>query len=238
MEKICGIYKIENKINHHCYIGLSVDIYARWKEHKRRPFSPTAPDYDNLLYKAIRKYGIENFDFSILETCSKEELSKKEIFYIEKFNSYNKGYNMTTGGEMGNYDQSGEDHPNHKLTLEDVKDIRTRYNNHERKEKVYELYKDKINKTGFHKVWNFATWKKVMPEVYTEENRNFHKHNSGNKGSGNGRAKLTEQDVYNIRLRRKNGETLSEVYEDYKNLLTKGSFTNVWSYRNWKEIIV
>lgn len=35
-----------------------------------------------------------------------------------------------------------------------------------------------------------------------------------------------------------NGETLSEVYEDYKDLLTKGSFTNVWSYRNWKEIIV
>jgi hypothetical protein len=66
-----------------------------------------------------------------------------------------------------------------------------------------------------------------MPEVYTEENRNFHKHNSGNKGSGNGRAKLTEQDVYDIRLRRKNGETLSEVYEDYKDLLTKGSFTNV-----------
>lgn len=29
MEKICGIYKIENKINRHCYIGLSVDIYAR-----------------------------------------------------------------------------------------------------------------------------------------------------------------------------------------------------------------
>ena len=59
---------------------------------------------------------------------------------------------MTTGGEMGNYDQSGENHPNHKLILEDVKDIRTRYNNHERKEEVYELYKDKINKTGFHKV--------------------------------------------------------------------------------------
>ena len=69
----------------------------------------------------------------------------------------------------------------------------------------------------------------ILMTYKTEENRNFHKHNSGNRGSGNGRAKLTEQDVYNIRLRlrRKNGETLSEVYEDYKDLLTKGSFINV-----------
>jgi len=31
-----------------------------------------------------------------------------------------------------------------------------------------------------------------MPEVYTKENKDFHKHNTGQKGSSNGRAKLTE----------------------------------------------
>jgi hypothetical protein len=45
-----------------------------------------------------------------------------------------------------------------------------------------------------------------MPEVYTKENKLFHSHNTGNHGSTNGRARLTEEDVYNIRLRRKNGE--------------------------------
>lgn len=50
---------------------------------------------------------------------------------------------------------------------------------------------------------------------------------TGNEGSSNGRSKITEQDVYNIRLRRKNGEALKDVYEDYKNKLTKGSFTNI-----------
>ncbi|MBR4984030.1 MAG: hypothetical protein IKY94_15975 [Lachnospiraceae bacterium] len=51
-----------------------------------------------------------------------------------------------------------------------------------------------------------------MPEVYTEENKNFHKNNTGNTGSSNGRSKLTEEDVRNIRLRKKNGEESSIVY--------------------------
>ena len=39
-----------------------------------------------------------------------------------------------------------------------------------------------------------------MPEVYTEENINFHKYNTGNSGEANGRSKLTEEMVYTIRV--------------------------------------
>ena len=77
-----------------------------------------------------------------------------------------------------------------------------------------------------------------MPEVFTEENKNFHKHNTSNNGSKNGRSRLNENDVYQIRLRRKNGENIREVYKDYSNKITYGSFTNVWTYQNWKNIIV
>jgi hypothetical protein len=77
-----------------------------------------------------------------------------------------------------------------------------------------------------------------MNEVYTDANREFHKHNTANSGSKNGRAKLTEEDVRIIRTRRKDGEALSKVYEDYKDKITYGSFTNVWTYQNWKDIIV
>lgn len=42
-----------------------------------------------------------------------------------------------------------------------------------------------------------------MMEVYTPENKRFHTYNTGNKGSKNGRSRLTEQEVYKIRLRRK-----------------------------------
>ena len=66
-----------------------------------------------------------------------------------------------------------------------------------------------------------------MMEVYTPENKTYHLHDTANKGSKNGRAKITEDDVRQIRLRRKNGETLKNVYADYADKLTKGSFTNI-----------
>ena len=141
---------------------------------------------------------------------------------------------MTAGGETN----QGESHPKHKLTKEDIIDIRTRYENLERKQEVYQLYKDRIGESGFHKIWNNETWKTIKQEVYTPENKEFHKNNTANKGSKNGRSKLNEQDVKNIRTRRKNGEILSKVYEDYKDKLTYKSFVNVWSYQNWKEIVV
>lgn len=90
-----GIYLITNKINGRCYVGQSVDITRRWRQHKEVAYREQAP-----LYKAIQKYGIENFDFCVLEECSREELDSKEIQYIEQYNSYFCGYNQTRGGNQ------------------------------------------------------------------------------------------------------------------------------------------
>ena len=227
-----GIYKITNKINGHAYIGLSTNIEERWKQHQS--LYNQNRESNKALYKAFQKYGIENFIFEVLEECSILELSEKEKYYIEKFNTYFNGYNMTTGGE----NNQGDSHPKHKLEQKDIEDIRTRYNNLERRKDVYDLYKNRIGESGFSKIWKGETWKHIMPEVYTKENKEFHLHNTGNKGSSNGRSKLSEQDVRNIRLRKKNNEKVRDVYEDYKNKLTFGSFSNVWNYQNWKNIIV
>lgn len=227
-----GIYKITNKLNNHSYIGLSTKVEERWKYHQT-PYNQQRESY-KTLYKAFEKYGIENFTFEILEECSIQELGEKEKYYIAKYDTYKNGYNMTTGGE----DNVGSAHPNHKLTDEDVINIRIRYNNLERRKEVYELYKDRIGESGFGKIWKGESWQHIMPEVYTPENKEFHLHNTGNKGSSNGRSRLTEEDVRIIRTRRKNGEQLKDVYEDYKDKLTKGSFKNVWSYQNWKDIVV
>lgn len=47
----------------------------------------------------MRKYGIDNFKFSVLEECDKEDLNEKEKYWIEKYDSYNNGYNNTCGGD-------------------------------------------------------------------------------------------------------------------------------------------
>lgn len=89
-----GIYKIENKINGKVYIGQSIDIARRWREHKCSIHKIDAP-----LYRAMIKYGLENFTFEVLEECKANELDIKEIDYIIEYNSFYNGYNQTTGGE-------------------------------------------------------------------------------------------------------------------------------------------
>lgn len=230
-----GIYKITNLINGKIYIGQSVHIEHRFQEHHSE--YEQERQKDKPLYKAFQKYGIENFTFEVIEECSDVELNTKEEYWITYYDSltHHNGYNIRSGGE-GNY---GENHPRHKLTKEDVIDIRTRYQNHERAKEVEELYKNKIGHSGFSKVWKGETWKNIMPEVYTKENKEFQRCNTGNTGASNGRSLLTEEDVYNIRLRRKNGEKEKDVYNDYKHTgIKERSFRNTWLGYNWKHIVV
>lgn len=103
-KKICGIYKITNIMNGHVYIGQSREIHKRWIEHKTTFKSKTK---GTILYKAMQKYGFENFVFEIIEECQPKDLDKREIYYIKEYNSYafnepRCGYNMTKGGDGQN----------------------------------------------------------------------------------------------------------------------------------------
>ena len=104
-----GIYKIQNLINGKVYIGQSVDIKERWSEHKQvvNKKQLTQSDKKRLqypLYLALKKYGIENFKFSIIEECSRDQLDQREKFWIKQYHSCIEdqlcnGYNITWGGQ-------------------------------------------------------------------------------------------------------------------------------------------
>lgn len=94
-----GIYKIENKINGHCYIGQSIDIERRWKQEIQGASCPTDREYNYPLSRAFRKYGIKNFTFTVLCECQPEDLNQLEENYIRVYNSYFNGYNQTMGGD-------------------------------------------------------------------------------------------------------------------------------------------
>ena len=97
MDIICGIYCIENLINNKKYIGQSKNIYRRWKQHIKDSEVKQLP-----LYKSMRKYGIENFNFFILEECKIAELSLREDYYITYYNSYvPNGYNLSRAETHG-----------------------------------------------------------------------------------------------------------------------------------------
>lgn len=93
---VTGIYKITNQVTKECYIGQSVDISKRWKDHAKCGLGIDTPA-GNKLYKAMQTYGIWNFSWEVLEQCSKDLLDEKEKYYIELYDSYNYGYNSNTG---------------------------------------------------------------------------------------------------------------------------------------------
>lgn len=93
------VYLIKNNINGKCYVGVTTQsLEQRRKEHIYRS---NLNQRDHKLYMAMRKYGGEHF--VIVPLCSvlnDDDLPLFEMGYIEVFDSFNNGYNMTCGGNV------------------------------------------------------------------------------------------------------------------------------------------
>ena len=95
-KKITGIYKITNLENGMCYIGQSVDIAERWKQHIKRGIGAD-PATQNKLYPAMLEQGVENFTFELLEECPGEQLTEREKFYTDFYKAQEYGYSIKKG---------------------------------------------------------------------------------------------------------------------------------------------
>ena len=99
MRKI-GIYKIRNTVNGKIYVGQSINIYERFWQHKYKSYKKTELAYRSAIHKAFRKYGIDAFEFSIIEECGASELDEREKYWIKTLNStFPNGYNILPGGQ-------------------------------------------------------------------------------------------------------------------------------------------
>jgi group I intron endonuclease len=85
-------------INHKKYVGQSIDIYRRWKDHKHELNGNR--HHNVYLQRAWDKYGENNFDFCILERCDISDIDSREMYYINILNCTSKeyGYNIELGG--------------------------------------------------------------------------------------------------------------------------------------------
>ena len=88
-----GIYKITDLTNNLIYIGQSNNIQRRKTEH----FNSNKYDSSKIDI-AIQEKGVDNFKFEIIEECSEDKLDEREKYWIEYYDSYTNGYNMTKGG--------------------------------------------------------------------------------------------------------------------------------------------
>lgn len=83
--KLCGIYKIESPSGR-IYIGQSIDIKRRWKEHRKYANRGES----SKLYNSMRKHGNESHLWDILELCHPDDLNKRERYWQDKYNAYSR----------------------------------------------------------------------------------------------------------------------------------------------------
>ena len=93
---VCGIYKITSLNSKKVYVGQSVDIGERFKQHVKAALGAT-PATSNKLYTTMRAEKVENFTFEILEICPRADLKERERYWIEYFQSDTYGLNGTGG---------------------------------------------------------------------------------------------------------------------------------------------
>lgn len=95
-EKKCGIYRITCLTNDKSYIGQSVDIRDRWKQHIKTALAHTSTS--NKLYQEMKQQGIENFVFEVVEEVARPQLNEREIYWIDFYKTRDWGLNSTKGG--------------------------------------------------------------------------------------------------------------------------------------------
>ena len=87
------------------YIGVSMDIEYRKRGHNYEAHNPNCSTYNTHFKRAIRKYGIDDFDTKILWcTPCKGTAYRAEVYYIDLYDTFKGlGYNSTKGGESCSY---------------------------------------------------------------------------------------------------------------------------------------
>lgn len=150
------VYEIVNIVNQKRYIGITNCIEERFKYHQQKYAS--RKEFDKVLYRAIRKHGIDNFIFNVLFSgLTIEEAKEKEISLIQELNtlSHDNGYNVTKGGDHRN--NQGENNNTTILTTEQVLDIIKRRTLGEKGIDVYQDYQQ-ITRSAFSNIWRGINW--------------------------------------------------------------------------------
>jgi|LakMenEpi03Aug12_release.lakeMendotaPanAssembly.Ray.scaffolds.fasta_scaffold00065_149 group I intron endonuclease len=162
---------VTNKINGKQYIGYTTKtLEERKKAHLCKANSPSNKHYFYLFKQAIRKYGIDNFDWEVLETCNSiKECCDKEIYYINNHNTISpNGYNLTEGGNGGI--------PSEETKLKISKSLKTYWHNNKNLNNMVKATTE--NRSAWaKKSWQIKKQKGYVRPSYT------HKEDSKNKMS-------------------------------------------------------
>ena len=142
------IYLASNLLTNKVYVGQTT---TSLNKRKAKHLQNSNTDLNNRFYQAIRKHGIDSFEWEVLEEVENNNLDEREIYWIRKFNSLYEGYNMTIGGgTLLGHVHTKETKEKQSKANKGIS-MRDRYIEKYGEEKglsVYEEYCDKLRKTN------------------------------------------------------------------------------------------
>lgn len=204
--------------------------------------------------KDIHRYGAENANAHLTDEEVRYILLHRNIpMYIlysqfsEKisYNQFKKVYHHQVYKNIiveeieeypNNFEFSNQFTSNNVLEYDEVIDIRERYAKGEYWRDVFQDYKHLYkNEWSFYRVYYGYSYSLVMPEVFTQENKKLHS-SKCKSCENNGRAKLTEKDVKDIRAKYKKGFTRQEIYKLYPQV-SPASIRMVINNKTWTKML-
>ena len=169
------IYMFVNRINNKKYVGQTInDNNTRYCQHMSAVKLEQNSEYNSPLHRAMRKYGIENFDYQILAKNIQniDILNSLEEYYIRQYNTQiPNGYNIEAGGKNASKPKTLEQKikltwGQAKLSEEEVIELRKAYANNESPIELYnQKYKERLHYASFMNIWTGQRYKHIMPEL-------------------------------------------------------------------------
>ena len=207
MNKIYSVYLHTNKISNKMYLGITGQNPIKRWQNGKH--------YSGYFGRAINKYGWDNFEHDIIFECSNIKYAQQlEKYIIKCLNLCDPsiGYNLTKGGEgIFGYKHTEET-----------------------KIKIGKLLKGNTNKLNstqsneIKKKISNSLKGRVITDEWKEKIKNGHVKNM---------AKITKEDVLEIRKRKVNNEKIKYVYKDYESVLSFSGFQKVWYNLSWKDVV-
>lgn len=180
MHKTCGIYKITSPTNR-IYIGQSKDCETR-----RMYYIKLKCVGQVKLYHSIKKYGWEKHKFEVIHTCEPNQLDNLEIYYIEKFKTFNSKYglNLRKGGTNGKHSKESLIKMSNAKRVENLSDETRRRLSESKKGSKNPFYKKEFSKEHRENLSKAGKGRKMSEEskkklsesrkgiVFSEEHKN------------------------------------------------------------------
>lgn len=214
------VYVIRNLINGKVYVGQTKNFAQRKAGHIYSAKSAI----DRPLQRSMRKHGIENFSFEIIEECVDVQINEREQFWVAHFDSFNpeKGYNLTSGGDAPLFvsdetrKKMSESQTGHIVSDETKKKIR----------------KARLGWEGLRGPKN-PNFGKPLAQSVRDQLSAYAKQRIGDK---NPNAKLTPEIVKQIKLRLQNGARVCDVVKEFD--ISRSQVNRVKNDQQWSHITI